>query len=212
MADANFDLAIIGAGPAGHVAAERAGRLGRRVLVVERSHIGGVCLNQGCIPTKTLLHSAKLFAHARHGASFGVTVEGARYDLAKAMAWKARTVETLRKGIAFQFRKAGVEFVQGTARLAGPRTLEVDGKTFGADRVLLATGSSAATLPVPGADAPFVIGSTEALEIASLPKSIAIVGGGYIGMEFATYFALLGVKVAVVEMLPEIVPLLDPEI
>jgi dihydrolipoamide dehydrogenase len=212
MADANFDLAIVGAGPAGHVAAERAGRLGKRVLVVERSHIGGVCLNQGCIPAKTLLHSAKLFAHAQHGQSFGVSVEGARYDLAKAMAWKARTVETLRKGIAFQFRKVGVELVQGTARLAGPRTVEVDGKTFGADRILLATGSSAATLPVPGADAPYVMGSTEALEIASLPKSIAIVGGGYIGMEFATYFARLGVKVAVVEMLPEIVPLLDADI
>ena len=212
MAGEAFDLAIIGAGPAGHVAAERAGRLGRRVLVVERSHLGGVCLNQGCIPTKTLLHSAKLYAHAQHGQSFGVSVEGARYDLAKAMAWKTRTVETLRKGIAFQFRKAAVELVQGTARLAGPRTLEVDGRTYGAGRILLATGSAAATLPVPGADAPFVIGSTEALEITSLPKSLAIVGGGYIGMEFATYFSRLGVKVAVVEMLPEIVPLLDAEI
>ena len=212
MAEANFDLAIIGAGPAGHVAAERAGRLGKRVLVVERSHLGGVCLNQGCIPAKTLLHSAKLFAHAQHGQSFGVTVEGAHYDLAKAMAWKARTVETLRKGIAFQFRKAAVELVQGTARLAGPRSVEVDGRAYGAERILLATGSAAATLPVPGADAPHVMGSTEALEITSLPKSIAIVGAGYIGMEFATYFSRLGVKVAVVEMLPEIVPLLDADI
>jgi dihydrolipoamide dehydrogenase len=212
MADANFDLAIIGAGPAGHVAAERAGRLGKRVLVAERSHLGGVCLNQGCIPTKTLLHSAKLFAHAQHGQSFGVSVEGARYDLAKAMAWKARTVEINRKGIAFQFRKAGVELVQGTARLAGTRAIEVDGRTYGAEHILLATGSSAATLPVPGADHEHVMGSTEALEIASLPKSIAIVGGGYIGMEFATYFARLGVKVTVIEMLPEIVPLLDSEI
>src|SRR5512137_769538 len=150
MAGEAFDLAIIGAGPAGHVAAERAGRLGRRVLVVERSDLGGVCLNQGCIPAKTLLHSAKLYAHAQHGQSFGVSVEGARYDLAKAMAWKARTVETLRKGIAFQFRKVSVELVQGTARLAGPRTLEVDGRTYHAGRILLATGSAAATLPVPG--------------------------------------------------------------
>src|SRR5512136_2187625 len=160
MADANYDLAIVGSGPAGHVAAERAGRLGKRVLVAERSHLGGVCLNRGCIPTKTLLHSAKLFAHAQHGQSFGVSVEGARYDLAKAMAWKARTVETLRKGIAFQFRKAGVELVQGTASLAGPHTVAVDGKTFGAERILLATGSSAAILPVPGADSPHVMGST----------------------------------------------------
>jgi dihydrolipoamide dehydrogenase len=212
MAETDFDLAIIGAGPAGHVAAERAGRLGKRVLVVERSHLGGICLNQGCIPAKTLLHSAKLFAHAQHGQSFGVTVEGARYDLAKAMAWKTRTVETLRKGIAFQFRKVSVELVQGTARLAGPRAIEVDGRTYGAERILLATGSSAATLPVPGADAPNVMGSTEALEITSLPQSLVIVGGGYIGMEFATFFSRLGVKVTVIEMLPEIVPLLDADI
>jgi len=212
MADSPFDLAIIGAGPGGHVAAERAGRLGKRVLVIERAHIGGVCLNQGCIPTKTLLASAKLYAHAQHGQSFGVTVEGARYDLAKAMAWKTRTVETLRKGIAYQFRRREVQLVQGTGRLAGPHAVEVDGKTYGADRILIATGSTAAVLPVPGADAPTVMGSTEALEIASLPRSIAIVGGGYIGMEFATYFARLGVKVAVIEMLNEVVPLLDAEI
>jgi dihydrolipoamide dehydrogenase len=212
MADQSFDLAIVGAGPAGHVAAERAGRLGKRVLVVERSHLGGVCLNQGCIPTKTLLAGAKLFSHARHGQAFGVTVDGAQYDLAQAMAWKAKTVETLRKGIAFQFKKAGIEHVTGTARLAGPRAIEVDGRTILADRILLAPGSAPAVLPVPGADCPHVMGSTEALEIASLPKSVAIVGGGYIGMEFATYFARLDVKVAVIEMLPEIVPLLDAEI
>jgi dihydrolipoamide dehydrogenase len=212
MADVSFDLAIIGAGPAGHVAAERAGRLGKRVLVVEKFHLGGVCLNQGCIPTKTLLHSAKLFSHAQHGQAFGVSVEGAHYDLAKAMAWKTKTVETLRKGVAFQFKKAGIEHVTGTARLAGPHAIDVDGRTFRADRIMLATGSAAAVLPVPGAEAPHVMGSTEALEIAELPKSVAIVGGGYIGMEFATYFARLGVKVTVIEMLPEIVPLLDAEI
>jgi dihydrolipoamide dehydrogenase len=212
MADASFDLGIIGAGPAGHVAAERAGHLGKRVLVVERAHLGGVCLNQGCIPTKTLLAGAKLFSHAQHGQAFGVNVDGARYDLAKAMAWKTKTVETLRKGVAFQFKKAGVEHITGTARLSGPRSIEVDGRAFQADRILLAPGSAAAALPVPGADSPHVMGSTEALEIASLPKSVAIVGGGYIGMEFATFFARLGVKVAVIEMLPEIVPLLDAEI
>jgi dihydrolipoamide dehydrogenase len=100
-----FDLAVIGAGPAGHVAAERAGALGKRVLVAERSELGGICLNQGCIPTKTLLASAKLYAHSRSGAKLGVTVEGARFDLGKAMEWKGRVVDTLRKGIAYQFRR-----------------------------------------------------------------------------------------------------------
>ena len=213
MESIKTEIVVVGAGPGGYAAAFYAADLGKQVILVERDkRLGGVCLNQGCIPTKTLLNSAKLFAHAQHGQSFGVTVEGARYDLAKAMAWKARTVETLRKGISFQFRKAAVELVQGTARLTGPRTVEVDGRAYAAERILLATGSSAAVLPVPGADAPNVMGSTEALEIPSLPQSIAIVGGGYIGMEFATYFARLGVKVAVIEMLPEIVPLLDADV
>ncbi len=207
-----FDLAVIGAGPAGHVAAERAGALGKRVLVAERAQLGGVCLNQGCIPTKTLLASAKLYAHALAGASMGVTVEGARYDIAKAMAWKGRVVDTLRKGIAWQFRRHKVEVASGTARIAGRGAIEVDGKRYQAANILVATGSAAATLPVDGRDLPHVIGSTEALELPALPRSVAIVGGGYIGMEFATYFARLGVKVSVIEMLPEVVPLLDPEI
>ena len=117
MPEARFDLIIIGGGPAGHVAAERAGALGKKVLVAEKSHLGGVCLNQGCIPTKTLLYSAKLYAQARHSEAFGVTVEGARYDLAKAMAWKTKTIETIRKGIAYQFRTHGVELATGTARI-----------------------------------------------------------------------------------------------
>ncbi len=214
MAEARFDLIIIGAGPAGHVAAERAGALGKKVLVVEKSHLGGVCLNQGCIPTKTLLYSAKLYAQARHSEAFGVTVDGARYDLAKAMAWKTKTVETIRKGIAYQFRTHGVELATGSARIlsrsAGVTTVEVDGKQYSAANVLVATGSAPVVLPIPGAER--AMGSTEALEITALPKSIVVIGGGYIGMEFASYFTQVGAKVTVVEMLPEIVPLLDPAI
>ncbi len=214
MPEARFDLIIIGGGPAGHVGAERAGALGKKVLVAEKSHLGGVCLNQGCIPTKTLLYSAKLYAQARHSEAFGVTVEGARYDLAKAMAWKTKTVETIRKGIAYQFRTHGVELAAGTARILGRSggltTVEVDGKRYSAPNLMIATGSAPVVLPIPGAER--AMGSTEALEIATLPKSIVVIGGGYIGMEFASYFTQVGAKVSVVEMLPEVVPLLDPAI
>jgi dihydrolipoamide dehydrogenase len=210
MADTNFDLIIIGAGPAGHVAAERAGALHKKVLVAEPAPLGGVCLNQGCIPTKTLLNSAKLYSHALHGDVFGVHVDGARYDLAAAMAWKARVMETIRKGIAYQFRTHGVEHVSGPARLTGRGCVEIGGKSYTAPRILVATGSLPAVIPVPGADT--AIGSTEALELKALPKSVVVIGGGYIGMEFASFFSQVGVKVSVVEMLPEIVPLLDPDI
>ncbi len=210
MPDSQHDLIIIGAGPAGHIAAERAGARGKKALVIEQSHLGGVCLNQGCIPTKTLLNSAKLYAHALHGGVFGVHVDGVRYDLPAAMAWKKKVVETLRKGIAFQFRTHGVEAVTGPARMTGRGSVEAGGRTFTAPRILVATGSLPVVIPVPGAER--TLGSTEALEITALPKSVAVIGGGYIGMEFASYFSQLGVKVTVVEMLPEIVPLLDPDI
>lgn len=214
MPEARFDLIIIGAGPAGHIAAERAGALGKKVLVAEKAHLGGVCTNQGCIPTKTLLYSAKLYAQARHSEAFGVSVEGARYDIAKAMAWKTKTIETIRKGIAYQFRTHGVELATGSARIVGRAggltTVEVDGKQYSAPNVMIATGSAPVVLPIPGAER--AMGSTEALEISTLPKSIVVIGGGYIGMEFASYFTQVGAKVSVVEMLPEVVPLLDPAI
>jgi dihydrolipoamide dehydrogenase len=210
MSDSQLDLIILGAGPAGHIAAERAGARGKKCLVIEQAHLGGVCLNQGCIPTKTLLHSAKTYAHALHGEAFGVTAEGVRYDITKAMAWKAKVVETLRKGIAYQFRKYAVQSVTGPGRVVAKDAVEAGGTVYRAPRILLATGSLPSAIPVPGVER--TIDSTGALEIKALPKSVAVIGGGYIGMEFASYFSLLGVKVTVIEMLPEIVPLLDPDI
>ena len=208
----DFDLAVVGGGPGGYVAAERAAARGLRTALVERDHLGGVCLNSGCIPTKTLIHSAKLLQQAHHGAAYGVSVEGARYDLGAAMAWKATVTERLRSGVAGLMERHGVTVEAGTARLTGRGRLTVDGRELGARNIIIATGSRAARPPIPGADLPHVVDSTGALQLEQLPTRVVIVGGGYIGMEFASYFHAVGVDVVVVEMLEEILQGVDGDI
>jgi len=207
-----YDLIIIGAGPGGYVAAERAGALGKKTLLIEKSHLGGVCLNEGCIPSKTLLYSAKLFAQARHAGDYGVLVENPRFDLGKVMARKRKVVETLRKGIAYQMDRHHVEVVNGEASFSDRDTLTVNGARYKGRNVMIATGSSPIRLPIPGADKGHVLDSTQALEIAELPRSIVIIGGGIIGLEFASFFSSVGVGVTVIEMLPEILPNFDVDI
>jgi dihydrolipoamide dehydrogenase len=207
----DYDLIIIGGGPAGYLAAERAGALGRKVLLVEREAIGGVCLNEGCVPTKTLLYGAKLYHQAADSAAFGVTAKDVRYDLTAAMAHKAKTIKTLQKGILAQMKHHGVEVRTGDAVLLGPGRVAVDGNELSTEKVLIATGGRAITPPIPGAaDNPAVVGSREVLQLEKLPERLIIVGGGYIGMEFASYFAAVGTAVTVVEMTPEIIPMLEP--
>ena len=208
----DFDLAVVGGGPGGYVAAERAAARGLRTALVEREHLGGVCLNSGCIPTKTLIHSAKLLQQARHGAAYGVTVEGARYDLNAAMAWKEAVTARLRSGVAAQMERRGVTVEAGSARLTGRGRLTVDGRELGARHVIVATGSRSARPPIPGAGLPHVVDSTGALQLDHLPARVVIVGGGYIGMEFASYFHAVGVDVVVVEMLEEILAGVDGDI
>ncbi|WP_455382686.1 dihydrolipoyl dehydrogenase [Salinispira pacifica] len=216
MSDQQFDLIIIGAGPGGYIAAERAGSLGKRVLLIEKEEIGGVCLNRGCIPTKTLLAASKLYTHAREGSRFGVTAEGVRFDLAAAMAHKRKTVETLRRGIASKMKRFGVTVRKGEARYLGAdggSRVQVGEEVFVAPRVIVATGSSPALPPIAGLKEAFdrniVVTSTELLEIEKLPRTLVIIGGGYIGMEFASFFGALGTEVTVVEMMDEIVPIMD---
>lgn len=205
------DLIILGAGPGGYVAAQRAGRAGLKVLLVEKAELGGVCLNAGCIPTKTLLAGAKSFAHLKEAEAFGVAVEKPVFHLDKAMARKARVVDTLRKGIAASMKRFGVEVAAGAGLLRDNRTVEVAGTRHTGKAVIIATGSSPAVPPIPGVDRPWVLTSTGVLDIRETPKNPVIVGGGYIGMEFASLFDMIGSQVTVVEMMPEIVPGLEPE-
>mgnify|MGYP006274687319 CR=1 FL=1 len=209
----DYDLIIIGGGPAGYLSAERAGALGKRVLLVEEATIGGVCLNEGCIPTKTLLHGAKLYQHARDSAAFGVSTTGAAYDITAAMAHKAKTVTALQKGVMAQMKRHGVTVQTGHATLLGPGSVAVDGQELSAQNVLIATGGKAIRPPIPGAeDNPAVMTSREILSIDHIPSRLVVVGGGYIGMEFASYFAAVGSEVTVVEMTDEIIPMLQPSL
>jgi dihydrolipoamide dehydrogenase len=207
-----YDIIIIGAGPGGYVAAERAGAKGKKVLLVEKANLGGVCLNEGCIPTKTLLHSAKQYVHAQEASQFGVHVNSLAFDLEKAMEWKGKVIDTLRKGIAFLMKKYKVDVLMGSAKMAGGRKVDVNGNLYEAENVIIATGSSTFIPPIPGADGPNVITSTEALLLRTLPKSLTVIGGGVIGVEFASFFSSFGVRVYVVEMMDEIIPFMDREI
>lgn len=207
-----YDIIIVGAGPGGYVAAERAGAQGKSVLLIEKAHFGGVCTNEGCIPTKSLLNAAKQYVHGLEAGKFGVHFENARFELAEAMAWKQDVIETLRKGIAYLMKKNKVEVVMGEAEFVDRQTVRVNGQTYQGQNLIIATGSSAAVPSIPGAnESEALVTNREILQIEQLPNSIIIIGGGYIGMEFACFFSSVGVKVDVIEMMPEIVPMMDPE-
>ena len=207
-----FDLIVIGAGPAGYVSAERAAARGMKVLLVESRRLGGVCLNEGCIPSKTLLNSAKIYRYAMHSEAYGVRATGVEFDLTKVMARKTQVMDTLRNGIAGLMRKSKIEVVVGTAKLQAERKVEINGQIYQAKNILISTGSSPAKPPIPGCDLPGVLDSTGILNLEKLPKSVVIIGGGVIGCEFACFFGSVGVPVTVIEMLPEICPQMDKDI
>ncbi|MEK7415282.1 MAG: dihydrolipoyl dehydrogenase [Planctomycetota bacterium] len=213
-----YDLIVIGAGPAGYVAAERAGERKLKTLLIEREdHLGGVCLNWGCIPTKTMLACSKLFYQAGHGAAFGVATIGLSFDLAAVQARKQKVQDGLRQGIRGLMRKYGVTVVKGDAKLVAapsgdkPAQIAVGSTTYAAKDVLIATGSRPAKPPIPGLDLPNVVDSSGILGLTKLPKRLAIIGGGVIGVEFACFFAQVGVAVEVVELMNEITPGVDPD-
>ena len=207
-----YDFAVIGAGPAGYVAAKKAAASGLKTLLVEKSKLGGVCLNEGCVPSKTLLQAAKTYHHAKHGSVFGVEVEGLSFDFPKAHAHKNQVMDKMRNGIAGLMKKHKVDVVEGEATLLPGLEISINGETHEADNVLLCTGSSPAMPPIPGIDSEQVVDSTGILNRETLPDHLIIVGGGVIGCEFACMYASVGVPVTVLEAMPEICPNLDADV
>ena len=212
----DFDLIVIGAGPGGYEAALHAAKLGLKTAVVERREVGGTCLNRGCIPTKALLHASTVYEEAKQGAELGVAAENLSYDLNAMFAYKQQVVEKLRGGIEGLFKAAKVTLIRGTGTLTAPNTVTVAGENEGAytaQNILLATGSVPARPPIPGLDLPGVMTSDELLNGEGGDfASLVIIGGGVIGMEFATFYNDLGVAVTVVEGLDRLLPNMDREL
>jgi dihydrolipoamide dehydrogenase len=212
-----IDLAIIGGGPAGYVAAERAGAKGLSVVLFEKKALGGVCLNEGCIPTKTLLYSAKVYEGALHGDKYGVQAEGVTFDFGKIVARKNKVVRKLVAGVGAKMKAHGVEVVKGSAVITGRSeagfVIECEGESYTAANLLICTGSEAFVPPIPGlAENDRVVTAREILDLKERPERLVIIGGGVIGMEFASFYNSLGTEVVVVEMLPEILGGMDGEI
>lgn len=212
-----YDIAIIGSGPAGYVGAIKAARAGAATCVVEKDDIGGVCLNTGCIPTKTLVASAKVLRHIERASDFGISIDGSvEATIEKLYDHKNKVVDTERQGLTNLIQRSGAVIKRGRASFIDNRTIKVSGPSgeeiIFAKNIIIATGSKPASLPFLPYDGVRVVSSEDLLNLKSLPKSILVVGGGYIGCEFASLFSALGVKITVVEAMPHILPGMDKDI
>lgn len=208
------NIVIIGGGPGGYVAAIRAAQRGAQVVLIEKEALGGTCLNRGCVPTKALLQSADILTEIRNAATFGISVDGASLDFSAVMKRKDAVVRRLAAGVNSLMRKNKIKVIEGTGTFIDAKTVGISGGSnkINADSIIIATGSEPSTIPVKGIDEPGVITSNEALTLEQLPKSIVIIGGGVIGLEFAQIMRRLGSEVAIVEMMPQILPTEDTEI
>ncbi len=207
-----YDIIVIGSGPGGYVAAIRAAQCGKRVAVVEKADAGGVCLNWGCIPTKALVRSAQVYADCKAAATFGVAIEGeVKPDWAKMVERERMVATTMNKGVQFLFKKNNIDVIAGLGKLKSAHVVDVDGVEYEADNVILATGARPRVMPFMPIDGEHIISSKEALVLPSLPETMIVVGSGAIGSEFAYIYATMGVKVTIVEYMPQIMPLEDED-
>ena len=212
-----YDLIVVGSGPGGYVAAIRASQLGMNVAVVERAELGGICLNWGCIPTKSLLKSAQVLEYAQHAEAYGITVEGAKADFNKVIERSRGVAEKMSKGIQFLLKKNKIEVISGYGKLTANKELEVTdaegNKTnYTAKHIVLATGARSRELPALPQDGKKIIGYRQALTLENQPKSMIVVGSGAIGSELAYFYNAMGTQVKLVEFMPTILPIEDVDV
>ncbi|WP_287446480.1 FAD-dependent oxidoreductase, partial [Thalassospira sp.] len=215
MADNNFDVIVIGAGPGGYVTAIRAAQLGLKTAVVEREHVGGICLNWGCIPTKALLRSAEVYRNMHHAKDYGLSCEKPSFDLDAVIQRSRGVSKQLAGGVGHLLKKNKVTVINGEAKFDGPKKIVVEGKdkgTYTAKNYIIATGARARSLPGLEADGKVVWDYKKAMTPDKMPKSLVVVGSGAIGIEFASFYHTMGADVTVVEIMPQIMPVEDKEV
>ena len=212
--ESTYDLAVIGSGPGGYVAAIRAGQLGLKTVIIEKEALGGACLNWGCIPTKALLKNAEIVSYIRRADEFGLKFDAFHPDYAAAMARSRRVVDRNTRGVRYLLRKNNVTHLEGAARLTAPNRVAIEpgGAVIEAKNVIIATGARPRALPALPIDGQRIISSRESIILTDLPPSMAIIGGGAIGVEFAYIYAMYGVDVTIIELLPRLVPNEDADI
>ena len=206
-----YEAVVLGGGPGGYETAIRLSQYGKTVALIEAKELGGTCLNRGCIPTKALLHHSGIYDQLNHLPA-GLSVSQSQYDYAAIVESENQTVARLRQGISTLLKGYGVTVINGYGRLTSPHSIKVNDTEVTADKIVIATGSCPASLPIPGADSPLVLNSDEFLQLKELPLNWVIIGGGVIGMELATVICQFGGKVTILEMMDRILPGVDDEI
>lgn len=207
-----YDVIVLGSGPGGYVTAIRASQLGFKTAIVEKESLGGVCLNWGCIPTKALLKSAQVFDYLKHADSYGLTVKEFDKDFGKVIERSRGVAEGMSKGVQFLMKKNKIEIINGFGKIKPGKKVEVAGKEYSADHIIIATGARSRELPNLKQDGKKVIGYREAMSLKTQPKSMIVVGSGAIGVEFAHFYNSMGTEVTIVEFLPNLVPLEDEDV